>query len=158
MRTNYPTAGAPVDVGLLIAACLMGKTEVLRTLGGFNESFFFYGEDIDLCRRLDRAGYRRVLAPEALAIHHHEIATDRRYRRHVFLSRMLNARDTYYRIWLSRPSRMLINLYRALGPGEQPFKLRFHLRRAIYDGPNVRSLRRLPALATDGGRKGAARA
>jgi GT2 family glycosyltransferase len=158
MRTKYPTTGAPVDVGLLVAACIMGKTEVLRALGGFNESFFFYGEDIDLCRRLDRTGYRRVLVPEALAVHHHEMATDRRYRRHVFMSRMLDARDTYYRIWLSRPSRMLMNLYRALGPGVEPFKLRFHLRRAIYDGPNVRSMRRLPALATEGRSSGAARA
>ena len=147
LRTSYATAGAPVDVGLLIAACLMGQTQVLRSLGGFNESFFFYGEDIDLCRRLETAGYRRVLDPEAVAVHHSEIATDRRYQGHIFSTKILNARDTYYRIWLSRPSRMFLNLFRAIGPSDQPLRLKFHLPRAIYDGPSVRTMRRLPALA-----------
>jgi GT2 family glycosyltransferase len=145
-RTAYPTSGDAVDVGLLVAACLMGKTEVLRSLGGFNGSFFFYGEDIDLCRRLRDNGYRCVLAPRALAIHHHEVAPDRRYRGQEFSTRILKARDMYYRIWLSRPSRMLLNLYRAIGPTDQPLRFSFHVPRAIYDGPNVTHLRHLQPL------------
>ena len=147
LRTNYPVAGGPVDVGLLIAACLMGRTEVLRAIGGFNPSFFFYGEDIDLCRRLHRNGYRRLLVPEAVAVHHHEMAVDRRYRGREFSTRILKARDLYYRIWLSRPSRMLLNVYRAIGPTDQPMRLAFHIPRAMYDGPSVKHLRSLPALA-----------
>ena len=92
-RTDYPAAGDPLDVGLLIAACLMGRTEVLRSIGGFNESFFFFGEDIDLCRRLHKTGYRCVLAPAATAIHHSEMAADRRYQGKAFSIRALKARD-----------------------------------------------------------------
>jgi len=146
MRTNYPVSGSPIDVGLLIAACLMGNTAVLRSIGGFNTSFFFYGEDIDLCQRLHATGYRCVLVPEAGAVHHSEMATDRRYRGRTFALKILKARDTYYRIWMSRPSRMLLNLYRALGPTDQPLRMTFHLPRAIYDGPSVRDLRHLPPL------------
>lgn len=50
-------------------------------------------------------------------------------------------RDRYYRIWLSRPSRMLLNVYRAFGWADQPARFRFHARRAIYDGPTLRHLR-----------------
>jgi len=145
-RAAYPTSGDPVDVGLLIAACLAGRTQLLRSIGGFNESFFFYGEDLDLCRRLEELRYRRVLAPEAVAVHHDKMASNRRYRGRAFSGRILNARDRYYRIWLSRPSRMLLNAYRAINPADQPFRLRFHLPRAIYDGPSLTTLRKPPPV------------
>ncbi|MEN9282196.1 MAG: hypothetical protein RL594_1131 [Bacteroidota bacterium] len=44
----------PVDA--LIGAFMMGRTELVRTLGGFDPAFFMYGEDIDLCYRVKVAG------------------------------------------------------------------------------------------------------
>lgn len=147
-RTSFPDTPEPFEVGLLLAACVLGSTEYLRGIGGFNEPFFFYGEDIDLCKRLDSMGHRRLVVPRAVAIHDQGTSPERRYRDREFTHRILLARDRYYRIWLSRPSRMLLNLYRAIRPADQPFLARFHLPKALYDGPSLRELRRPEPIRT----------
>jgi GT2 family glycosyltransferase len=55
--------------GYLKGAALLGRTEVLRRFGPFDPEFFMYCEDIDLCYRLQRAGLRVKLVPEAVIIH-----------------------------------------------------------------------------------------
>jgi GT2 family glycosyltransferase len=48
----------------------VGKN-ALRKVGGLDENFFFYGEDIDLCKRFWVAGYKVAFFPGASAIHFH---------------------------------------------------------------------------------------
>ena len=48
-------------------------------MGGFDEDFFLYFEDVDLCRRLRTAGWRLAVEPRALA-HHVKGASDRGHR------------------------------------------------------------------------------
>jgi len=38
-------------------------------LGGFDERFFLFFEDTDLCRRMKQAGYSVQLVPDAMMIH-----------------------------------------------------------------------------------------
>jgi hypothetical protein len=38
-------------------------------IGGFDESFFMYSEDVDLCRRLRATGYLFAWAPHASVVH-----------------------------------------------------------------------------------------
>jgi GT2 family glycosyltransferase len=45
------------------------RRDVLETVGDFDEGFFLYFEDLDLCLRARRAGFRCVHVPEALAWH-----------------------------------------------------------------------------------------
>lgn len=45
------------------------RREALDDVGLLDESFFFYGEDIDLCRRFERGGWSRIYHPGAAAIH-----------------------------------------------------------------------------------------
>ncbi len=145
-RNIYPDDAGPVDVGLLIAACVMGRTSQLQELGGFNPEFFFYGEDIDLCKRLHSHGLRTVTVPSAQAIHDQNVAPDRRPRGRDFSTRILDARDRFYRIWLPRLERMAINLWRAFGLSDQPFRFSYHIRKAFYDGPSLTALRQPPRL------------
>src|SRR5947207_1075941 len=44
---------------------------MLDALGGLDASFFAYLEDADLAWRARMAGWRCVLAPRAIALHHH---------------------------------------------------------------------------------------
>jgi GT2 family glycosyltransferase len=50
-------------------ACLMARREAIEAVGGFDEGFFLYEEDADLCRRLRAAGWRVVFTPAAEVRH-----------------------------------------------------------------------------------------
>jgi GT2 family glycosyltransferase len=51
-------------------ACLLARREALLAVGGFDEAFFLYEEDVDLCVRVRRAGWRIRFTPAAEALHH----------------------------------------------------------------------------------------
>ncbi len=56
------------------AAAFMVRRDLLRQLGGFDEGYFFYEEDEDLCWRMQRRGYRIDISTEA-TVEHAEGAT-----------------------------------------------------------------------------------
>ena len=56
-------------VDWLSGACMVARREVLLLVGGFDERYFLYWEDADLCRRLRGQGYQIRYVPAATAIH-----------------------------------------------------------------------------------------
>jgi GT2 family glycosyltransferase len=58
------------DVDWLVGACVMLRAEALRGVGLFDERFFMYSEEVDLCRRVRSAGWRIVYLPSATVVHH----------------------------------------------------------------------------------------
>ncbi len=50
--------------------CLLIKREILEKIGLMDENFFIYGDDIDFCMRIKKAGYKILFLPSAQAIHH----------------------------------------------------------------------------------------
>ena len=74
---DRPTEPAPAD--WMLAAFLLLRREMLDELGGFDEGYRLYGEDIDLCYRAARAGWERWLIPQATVRHAHAALTDRRF-------------------------------------------------------------------------------
>ena len=50
-------------------ACLLVRRDALERLGGLDEGFFLYCEDMDLCRRLRDAGLDIRFEPQAVAVH-----------------------------------------------------------------------------------------
>jgi GT2 family glycosyltransferase len=63
------TIHGPLDVDSLIGAAILVRREVLKILNGFDERFFFFLEETDLCVRACQAGHRVVFFPEARVIH-----------------------------------------------------------------------------------------
>ncbi len=52
-----------VEVDWLVGACLLMRTELFRSLGGFDPRFFLFFEDIDLCRRIHLLGKKVLYLP-----------------------------------------------------------------------------------------------
>jgi GT2 family glycosyltransferase len=50
-------------------ACMLARRNVLAGLGGFDEGYFLYWEDADLCRRLRNAGWETRYVPGATVVH-----------------------------------------------------------------------------------------
>ena len=57
------------EVGVITGCFLLASADAWRKLGGFDERFFMYGEDVDLALRARLAGYRPVICPEARVMH-----------------------------------------------------------------------------------------
>jgi O-antigen biosynthesis protein len=57
------------DVAAVTGACMLLRREVYEQLGGFDDAYFFYVEDIDLCVRAWAAGLRVVYRAESTVVH-----------------------------------------------------------------------------------------
>jgi GT2 family glycosyltransferase len=62
--------GHAQDVDWLVGAALLARREILEAVGGFDERFFMYSEELDLCRRIRLRGWRIVFCPDAEVLHH----------------------------------------------------------------------------------------
>jgi GT2 family glycosyltransferase len=60
---------APRSIDWVSGACLLVRRDVLERVGGWDEGFFLYCEDIDLCKRLRDAGVGIRFEPSAVAVH-----------------------------------------------------------------------------------------
>ncbi len=60
---------APREGEFLQASALLLRREAFTAVGGFDESFFMYGEEADLCARLTDAGWGLAVCPDASFVH-----------------------------------------------------------------------------------------
>lgn len=66
---ELPSGGDAFDVDQVIGAYFLIRTTLFRGLGGFDERFFVYFEEVDLSLRARKAGWRSVCLPEVRAFH-----------------------------------------------------------------------------------------
>lgn len=70
---DYLRPGEPIDqsadVEALSGSCMLVARRALEDIGGFDESLFLYGEDLDLCYRFRDAGWKIRYLPEARIVH-----------------------------------------------------------------------------------------
>ena len=62
-------AGLKGSIAWVLGAGMLIRSDLIRELGGFDESFFVYGEDQDLCLRIRRAGYGIGYIDSATMVH-----------------------------------------------------------------------------------------
>jgi len=60
----------PARVEVISGACMMVKRDVFEQVGLFAEDYFMYAEDLDLCYKVNRAGYSNYYVGIATVIHH----------------------------------------------------------------------------------------
>jgi GT2 family glycosyltransferase len=83
------------SVDSLMGACLMVRSDVVRRIGLFDEQFFMYSEEIDLCYRIQKEGLKNYYLPQFSAIHLWG-GSSRRIRRESFL-RLYQSRVKFFR-------------------------------------------------------------
>ncbi len=65
-QSQYPSRR---DVGWLSGACVLVRRTVFDELGGFDDGYFMYFEDVDLGYRIGKSGFRNVYEPAATVTH-----------------------------------------------------------------------------------------
>ncbi|NPA46831.1 MAG: glycosyltransferase family 2 protein [Chlorobi bacterium] len=153
----YDTRLAETEDGeteILVGAFMGFRKEDYEKVGGLDESYFMYGEDIDLSFSFLRAGYRNYYFGSLGALHFKGESTPRnaRYRAH-----FINASVKFYRkygkpplTWLAPLGKPLLHLWHLLRkdtPLRQPLPERY-----VYTGRDEALLNRLrhlyPAVQT----------
>jgi mannose-6-phosphate isomerase-like protein (cupin superfamily) len=66
---DYPVDDGPQRVDWVAGMFMLFRSEAFRAVGGFDERFFLYYEDVDVCRRMRALGYSAVYVPDATVIH-----------------------------------------------------------------------------------------
>ncbi len=58
-------------------ACFLARRAAFEQVGGFDEAYFMYAEDVDLCWRLGRSGWQVAYVTGAEVTHLQGVSTDR---------------------------------------------------------------------------------
>ena len=137
------------DVDWAMGAALLLRRDALDAVGLFDEGFFIYSEETDLCRRLRGAGWRTKYFPQVTVVHHESQFSAGIPERRV--NEMWRSRHRYWRKHHSAPAARFAALctgaqygIRALlRAGDRDFaaRMRLHARDALgVSGPGLREL------------------
>ncbi|TAM49219.1 MAG: glycosyltransferase family 2 protein [Acidobacteria bacterium] len=104
--TSAAAAARERTVGFISGAAFAAGAEAWRRVGGFDPSYFLYNEDVDLCLRLRRGGWRLLFAPAMVAVHRLGAVTGSRsrspfYLEHMAATRLRPFRPLAYRLYLA---------------------------------------------------------
>jgi GT2 family glycosyltransferase len=132
------------EVGWVQSAAMLVRRRAAEAVDYLDPAFFVYSDETDFAKRLHDAGWRILYVPEAVAVHHEQLATDAaaRERRVVEFQR---GRDRYLRkhhgdavAVALRPLLALPYAVRALAaivlPGHDPRLYALHARQALRPG------------------------
>jgi GT2 family glycosyltransferase len=61
---------ATAVVDWVTGACLLTRHEVYEQIGGLDEAYFMYSEELDWCKRIKEEGWQIVYLPTAQVLHH----------------------------------------------------------------------------------------
>jgi GT2 family glycosyltransferase len=81
------------SVDWIVGACMLVRTEVFRTTGGFDPTIFLYGEEEEWCGRIAAAGWRILYSPRARVTHLGHETTRRFFGETSRIERCLEASD-----------------------------------------------------------------
>ncbi|HXG01382.1 MAG TPA: glycosyltransferase family 2 protein [Bacteroidota bacterium] len=65
----YADASVPRRVEYVQGSCMIVRSDVMRKVGGLDERFFLYFEEVDWCKQMMQAGYGVYICPSAAVTH-----------------------------------------------------------------------------------------
>lgn len=110
----------PREVFALSDACLLVRSDLFRTLGGFSEDLPYFGEDVDLCWRAHVAGATVRFCPAAVAAHRNRFGERRAVEDRERLELRHEARSTFtnyepFRVLRLLPAVVVLSLVDLVG-------------------------------------------
>jgi GT2 family glycosyltransferase len=66
----FERRSGPISVAAISGACLMIKRNVFKAVKGFSTAYFMYTEDVDLCYKVMKAGWKRYYCSDAVVVHY----------------------------------------------------------------------------------------
>jgi len=109
MSPLFAEGNTPLPVEAISGACMMGKREAIEQVGVFTTEYFMYSEDMDLCVKIAKAGWKIYYVPEARIVHHAAGSSSSREESN-FSSIMLQ--ESLTRFMEFHRGRLYANLYR----------------------------------------------
>lgn len=67
---TYLNENETYEVDAIVGAFMFIRKDIYERINGFDEDYFMYGEDLDLCYRIKKAGYKIFYFPETSIIHY----------------------------------------------------------------------------------------
>jgi N-acetylglucosaminyl-diphospho-decaprenol L-rhamnosyltransferase len=104
---------AIAEVDWVVGAAIMVPRKVYNQIGGMDEAYYMYSEELDWCRRIKAAGWRVVYFPHAKIIHHYGKSSEQAVTsRHINFQR---AKLRYFRKHHGRLAATLLRVYLLFG-------------------------------------------
>ena len=79
-KMDYNFASEPFNPDWIGGMFMLFSRDRFREIGGFDEKYFLYYEDVDLCARLHLSGYQIILCPSVKVIHEAQWASHKNLR------------------------------------------------------------------------------
>jgi len=130
---TYLDENKTYEVDAIVGAFIFIRKEIYEKVNGFDEDYFMYGEDLDLCYRIKKAGYKIFYYPETSIIHYKGESTKKSSLSYInnfygamqiFVKKNLNTTfvlmnilikiSIFYRAVISYLKRFIINFYPAI--------------------------------------------
>jgi GT2 family glycosyltransferase len=98
-------------VGTLLGACMMLRRDAFETLGGFDENYFLFFEEVDLCKRMHQAGWQVWYVHTCRLLHEGHRSIIREYGRvDALFPVYLESAEKYFKTHHGRPYAFLWRL------------------------------------------------
>lgn len=78
--SDYVVKDVPIHPDWVGGMFMLFPRGIFERLGGFDQRYFLYYEDVDLCARLRLMGYEAAVCPQARVIHHAQRSSHRNFR------------------------------------------------------------------------------
>lgn len=104
-----------IKVDWVSGAAMLVRASVVQQVGGLDEAYFMYAEDIEWCGRISKAGWKIVCLPSVHVVHYIGGAAGGSMA--AYVRRNVQGHHQYYRSRFPPPMVVLIHLVEAVGAG-----------------------------------------